>query len=270
MTPAHRFLHSLSLAILSLLLSGRTRAQAPAPTVPTPAYDVVSIVPSKEGATYEMGVESHEATLTATNADLTNLLINAFDIKPDLIFGLPPWAGSTHWTLQAKILDPDLAVLKKLTNDQRRAMLAQVLADRFQLKAHIETRQLPVYNLVVGPRGPKFKPSPRQGPEDMVGMSSGDGEVTLEGYPLAALAYTLSSMLHRTVLDKTGLSAHYDLHLTWAPERAVTGQDDGRGIPDSGPSIFSAVRDQLGLKLEPGRGAVPTLVIDHVALPTPN
>jgi bla regulator protein BlaR1 len=238
---------------------------------PYPAYDVVSIVRNKAGDPSEMGIESHEAIFTATNADLTNLLINAFDIKPDLIFGLPPWARSTRWNLQAKITDPDLPALKKLTKDQRRSMLAQVLADRFHLKTHTETKQLPVYNLVVTPHGPKFMPSAKQDADDMRGMSSSDSEVTLEAYPISALAYTLSSILHRTVIDNTGLTAHYDLHLTWAPERfAAVGQDDSRNSTDPGPSIFSAIQDQLGLKLIPAKGAVPTLVIDHVDLPTPN
>jgi len=104
----------------------------------------------------------------------------------------------------------------------------------------------------------------------MGGMSSSDSVVTLEAYPISALAYTLSSSLHRTVIDKTGLTAHYDLHLTWAPERPAAGQDDSRNPTDPGPSIFSAIQDQLGLKLIPAKGPVPTLVIDHVDLPTPN
>ena len=248
-----------------------TVAQTIVPTVPTPAYDVVSIVPNKAGDNSGTGIETHEATFTATNADLTNLLMNAFDIKPDLIFGLPPWARSNRWNLQAKIVDPDLTTLKKLTNDQRRSMLAQVLADRFHLKTHTETKQLPVYNLVVTPHGPKLKPSARQDADNMGGMSSSDSEVTLDTYPLSALAFTLSSILHRTVIDNTGLTAHYDLHLTWAPERpAAVAQDDGRSPADLDPSIFSAIQDQLGLKLIPAKGAVPTLIIDHVDLPTPN
>jgi len=248
-----------------------TRAQITAPPVPTPAYDVVSIVPNKVGDTSGTGIETHEATFTATNADLTTLLINAFNIKPDLIFGLPRWAGSTRWNLQAKIIDSDLLALKKLTDDQRRSMLAQVLADRFHLKTHTETKQLPIYNLVVTPRGPKFKASAKQDADDMGGMSASDSEVTLEAYPISALAYTLSSILHRTVIDKTGLTAHYDLHLTWAPEPpAAAGQDDSRKPTDPGPSIFSAIQDQLGLKLIPAKGPVPTLVIDRVDLPTPN
>ncbi len=150
-------------------------------------------------------------------------------------------------------------------------MLAQVLADRFHLKTHTETKQLPVYNLVVTPHGPKFKPSAKQDADDMGGMNSSDSEVTLEAYHISALAYTLSSILHRTVIDNTGLTAHYDLHLTWASERVATvGQDDSRNSTDTGPSIFSGIQDQLGLKLIPAKGAVPTLVIDHVDLPTPN
>ncbi len=259
------------LLVVSLLLSHHALAQT-SPTVPTPTYDVVSIVVNKAGGTGEMGIESREATFMATNADLVNLLINAFDIKPDLIFGLPSWASSTRWNLQAKIIDPDLLTLKKLTADQHRSMLVQVLADRFHLKTHTETRQLPIYNLVVTPHGPRFKPSSEQRPENMGGMSSGDGEVTLQAYPISSMTYTLSSILHRTVIDRTNLLGQYDLHLTWAPDRpaAAAGDDDGLKRDDSGPSIFYAIQDQLGLKLEPAKGPVPTLVIDHVDLPSPN
>ena len=252
------------------LPQGLSNAQSTAPIDPVPAYDVVSIVPNKAGDNIGTGIETHETSFTATNADLRTLLLNAFDIKPDLIFGLPPWAGYTRWNLQAKVIDADISVLKKLTEDQRRSMLVQVLTDRFRLKTHTEIRQLPVYKLVVTPHGPKFKPSAKQELDGM-GMSSGESEVTLNAFPISALAYTLSSILHRTVVDKTGLTAHYDLHLTWAPERlASAAQDDGRNPTDSGPSIFSAIQDQLGLKLVPDKGPVPTLVIDHVELPTSN
>ncbi len=252
------------------LPQGLSGAQSAAPIGPMPAYDVVSIVPNKAGDTSGMGIETHAATFIATNADLRTLLINAFGIKPDLIFGLPSWAGYTRWNLQAKVIDPNLAALNTLTEDQRRAMLAQVLTDRFHLKTHTEIKQLPVYDLVVTPHGPKFKLSAKQEYGEM-GMSSGEREVTLKAYPVSALAYTLSGILHRTVIDKTGLTDRYDLHLTWAPERPASAtQDDGRNPTDSGPSIFSATQDQLGLKLVPDKGPVPTLVVDHVELPTPN
>ena len=272
MTPKARLLRCLPLTLLLLLPPRPTRAQTASPTVTTPTYDVVSIVPNKAGDTAGTGIEVHDATFTATNADLINLLINAFNIKPDLIFGLPPWAASTRWNLQAKIIDPDLPALKKLTDDQHRAMLQQVLADRFRFKAHTETKELPVYNLVVTAHGPRFKPSAKQGEADMGGMSSSDGEVTLDAYPVSAMAYTLSSILHRTVIDKTNLTAHYDLHLTWAPDNpaAAAGQNDGHPAADTGPSLFSALQDQLGLKLVPSKGPVPTLVIDHIEPPTAN
>lgn len=272
-SPRLRRSHLTSLLLtwfLLLLPQGSCGAQSPVTIAPTPVFDVVSIVPHRAGGTSGTGIETHESTFTATNADLTILLTNAFDIKPDFIFGLPPWAGYTRWNLQAKVMDPDIAALKKLTDDQRRAMLVQVLTERFQLRTHTEIKQLPIYDLVVTPHGPKFKPSTKQEADEMR-MNSSESEFDLKAYPVSELAYTLSNIVHRTVIDKTGLTAHYDVHLTWTPERlSSAAQDDGRNAVDSGPSIFSAIQDQLGLKLVPDKGPVPILVIDHVELPTAN
>ena len=263
--------HPLLRALLSVLLAAPLSAQAPAPTVPTPTSDVVSIVPNKSDSG-NMSFEGHDSTFTATNMRLKNLVGNAFDIREDLISGLPGWAESARYDLKAKIVDPDLAALKRLTNKQRDAMLAQILADRFQLKTHTETKQLPVYNLVVTPHGPRFRPSASQDP-DHGGMRASDHEVTITASPLGSLVYFLAGNLHRTVIDRTNLTARYDLHLTWAPDRpaAAAGQDDGRNpADDTGPSLFSALEDQLGLKLEPAKGPVVTLVVDHIDPPTPN
>ena len=260
----------LLLPLVVILLSHRAPTQAPrTPTVPTPTYDVVSITPNKSDSG-NMMFNNQDATFTATNMRLKNLLSNAFDIREDLISGLPNWAGSARYDLKAKIVDPDLPALKKLTENQRADMLAQVLADRFQLKSHTETKNLPVYNLVVTPHGPKFKPSPNQD-DQHGGMSGGDHEVTINASPIATLVYFLAGDLHRTVIDQTGLTARYDLHLTWAPDTPdrPAGQDNGQPA-DAGPSLFSALVDQLGLKLVPAKGPVPTLVIDHIDPPTPN
>ena len=243
--------------------------QAPAPTVPTPTYDVVSITPNKSDSG-NMMFNNQDATFTATNFRLKNLLSSAFDIREDLISGLPGWAESARYDLNAKIVDPDLPTLKKLTDQQHSAMLAQILADRFQLKSHTELKQLPVYNLVVTQHGPKFKPSALQD-EHHGGYSVNNHDFTGTVLPLSSFAGFLANDLHRTVIDQTGLTARYDLHLTWAPDTPdrPAGQDNGQPA-DAGPSLFSALVDQLGLKLVPAKGPVPTLVIDHIDPPTPN
>ncbi len=256
--------------LLLLLLPPLIRAQARA-TVPTPAYDIVSILPNKSDSG-NMSIYTQDAAFTATNMRLKNLLSNAFDIREDLISGLPGWAESARYDIKAKIVDPDLAVLKKLTKEQRETMLAGILTDRFGLKVHTETKQLPVYNLVVTPHGPKFQPSADQSP-DHGGMGAKNHDVTITASPLATLVYFLAGSLHRTVIDQTNLTARYDMHLTWAADRpaAAAGLDDGHNAADdTGPSLFSAVQDQLGLKLVPAKGPVPTLVVDHIDPPTPN
>ncbi len=266
MIPTKRFLRVLPLSLL--LFTHPIRAQVQTPTVPTPNYDVVSIVENKSDSG-NMSFEGHDSTFTATNLRLKNLLSNAFNIREDLISGLPGWAESTRYDLKAKIVDPDLPTLNKLTDKQREAMLAQILIDRFALKTHTEVKQLPVYNLVDAPHGPKFKPSPVQDP-DHGGMRASDHDADITASPIATLVYLLAGHLHRTVIDQTNLTARYDLHLTWAPDRpAAAGQDNGQ-TDDTGPSLFSAIQDQLGLKLVPAKGPVTTLVVDHIDPPTPN
>ncbi len=275
MHPPHRASISSRQPRLSLLLLLPVLLTPPAPaqtptqlTVPTPVYDVVSIVPNKsEGNSTTW--RTLDASFSASNITLKMLVCDAFDLRADLVSGLPGWADSARFDLNAKIVDPDLPTLKKVTDKQHSAMLAQVLADRFQLRTHIETKQLPVYTLVVTPHGPKVKRSAAQD-EAKGSWFNNNGEFTGSTIRISSFADYLASELHRTVLDQTGLTAFYDLHLKWAADRPAS-QDDGRNpADDAGPSLFSALQDQLGLKLVPAKGPVTTLVVDRVEPPTPN
>jgi uncharacterized protein (TIGR03435 family) len=233
-----------------------------------PAFDIVSIKPNRSGSG-SMGIETHSDSYSATNVSLKRLLRDAYDIREDLISGLPGWAENTSFDIKAKVVDPNLDELKKLSNEQRRSMLQTFLMDRFQLKVHTETRTLPVYELVVAKGGPKFhEAAASNGAADgskTPGMWIHNNELTATAIPLTSLAAMLARQLHRTVLDKTGLSAKYDLDLKWAPEE---GQDSS---PDSSsPSIFTALQEQLGLKLQSSKGSVETLVVDHVEIPSEN
>ena len=260
--------HCCFLILISLLISQRAPAQASA----VPAYDVVSIVPNKADSS-SSGWNTQEASFIATNVSLKMLVGLAYNMRQDLISGLPSWADSAHFDVNAKIVDPDLAELKKLTVRQRSAMILQILNDRFGLKAHTETKQLPVYDLVVTPHGPKFKPSATQD-DAKGGWFDNNNEFTGNIMPISGLTDFLAGHLQRTVIDQTNLTARYDLHVKWAPDNrtGMAAADDGRApaAADNGPSLFSALVDQLGLKLLPAKGSVSTLVVDHVKPPTPN
>jgi len=237
-----------------------------------PAFDVVSIKPNKSGSGNNSTNFSNNS-FSATNISVKMLLEDAYGVKQDLIYGLPGWANSDRFDIQAKIVEPDLDLLKNLSLKRARAMLQALLVDRFQVKVHTETKMLPVYELVVAKDGPKFKASAPEGsPEDKGPNGVGRGsmmvqntDLTSHAIPLASLANMLTDQLHRTVIDKTGLTGQYDLLLKWTADDAPEASSDS-----STPSIFTALQEQLGLKLQPSKGPVDTLVVDHVEMPSEN
>ena len=147
-----------------------------------------------------------DSSFTGTNLNAKMLVSFAFGIREDLISGLPSWAGSVRYDINAKIIDPDLPTLKRLTDKQRNDMLTQLLADRFALKSHTESKQLPVYNLVIAPHGPKFKPSPTQD-ETKGNWRNNNTEFTGTVISIGSLVDFLASHLQRTVIDQTNLTA---------------------------------------------------------------
>jgi uncharacterized protein (TIGR03435 family) len=150
----------------------------------------------------------------------------------------------------------------------KQQMVQALLVDRFQLKTHQETRQLPVYALVVAnPKsGPKFKPSEANGTT----IDTGRSRIHVQGsdHTVTLLARELAQSLDRIVLDKTGIDGRYDLTLRWTPDDAAA--TNSTPAPDAPPDIFTAIQEQLGLKLEPTKGPVPILVIDSGAMPSEN
>jgi uncharacterized protein (TIGR03435 family) len=273
----------------SLLLVPAIHSQSPSPTAAAtfPPYDIVSIKPDKSGSGM-ISIKTAPDTFQASNISLKSLLANAYDVKDDLISGISGPLGSAAFDIEAKVLDPDLDALKKLSPEQKtarsRSMMLQILIDRFHLKAHIETKELPVYELVLAKSGPALKeaapeppaadgadpvkPPKAMGRGGMMTNNNGkSSELTATAVPLSNLASMLSYQVHRTVLDKTGLTGKYDLSLKWTPEDAPA-QDNSTETP--APSIFTALQEQLGLKLQPAKGPVDTLFIDHVEMPTEN
>ena len=164
------------------------------------------------------------------------------------------------------------------SNAQRRLMMQAMLADRFKLKVHHETKELPMYSLVIAKGGFKLKeadpndtyPNGVKGP-DGVGHSGMmmflNGVLKAQGVPISNLANSLSLQVHRLVVDKTGLTGKYDFSLAWTADGVTP--DNGLGA-ETWPSLFTALQEQLGLKLEPTKGMVDTIVVDHVEMPSEN
>ena len=276
--PGRLLLSTFTIAsVATPLLLGQTEATEPAlvaarvqslsdmsaqqQSAELPKYDVSTVRPNNSGST-DIHINVDGAVFEMGNTTIRRLLQLAYDIRPDLISGLPPWAESERFDIKAKVIDADPETLKSLTNDQVRVMARRLIMDRFHLETHTDTKITPVYDLVVAKSGVKFKPSSQAGEDDLMHMHG--MQVTASNLHMKALANYLSRQTDRVVVDKTGLPARYDLTLKWSPDLAQAEHGD------DAPPLFTALQDQLGLKLQPSRGPVPTLVIDHIERPKDN
>jgi uncharacterized protein (TIGR03435 family) len=180
------------------------------------------------------------------------------------IVGLPDWAtGSQLYAIEARVSGEDAAAFSKLPRDDRFRMLQPVLAERFHMKAHMESREMPAYALVVAKGGPKLKqPSPdeRSGSQ----FAAATGKVKWANAPLTNLKFLLSQEVGRPVVDKTGLTGKYDFTLEYAPAARAATDETGK------PSVFTALEEQLGLKLVSSKEPIDVLVIDSIEQPTAN
>lgn len=264
-----------SMTVLSPLPAQVTLVQAT-------TYDVVSIKPNSSGSGSVRTSIDRERFL-GTNISVKALIRYAYDLETeDLISGLPGWAGSSSLDVEAKVSAEDVAALKKLPDDdsnrQRRLMMQSLLADRFALKVHHEKRELPTYALVVIKSGLRLKVAdPKNTYEDGLkakgGVVRGPGSVdtsntqlTAQAVPVTSLASFLAQKLRRPVDDKTGLTRNYDFTLKWSPDEVAQDSENA----NTPPSIYTALQEQLGLKLEATKGPVDTIVVDHINPPTEN
>jgi bla regulator protein blaR1 len=224
---------------------------------------------------------------TATGATLQMLLRGAYGVEDSEISGAPDWLNSQKYDIEAKADKSVIAELNKLSEDQRmlanQRMLQTLLADRFKLMLHPDTRELEFHTLAVAENGPKLHqskpgdPDPNEikGPDGQVHRAArlfrmGKGELTAQNVRMAEFVRLLSQQLGGTVVDKTGLTGSYDFTLQWKPAEGGQQPEDTPQSDSSGPSIFTAIQEQLGLKLESQKGPVQTLIIDHVEMPSEN
>jgi uncharacterized protein (TIGR03435 family) len=260
-------------------------------------FEVVSIKQNRNpGGMIMLGVFGER--FLATEMTLQQLIGVGFEIEKDQLAGEPDWVKSEFYDVEAKVDHSVAEHVHQLSFDQRliqyHRMLQTVLADRFKLTFHCETKELPVYALIVvkekkGSQISEAKPDDTY-PNGITGYGQGHGDVMRvgrdflqgQGVSIAWLVHELSQkQLGRHLIDKTGLTAKYDFTLQWTPDtNQGTGLkpfDDrqsaaGNTLPaeNSEPSLFTAIQEQLGLKLQPEKDSVPLLVIDHIERPSAN
>jgi|RhiMethySRZTD1v2_1073278.scaffolds.fasta_scaffold01301_3 uncharacterized protein (TIGR03435 family) len=294
---------SIAASILSVAVAATdvlTQSQS-APSGPT--FDVVSVkrhvTPAGAGPLEEFNStvrQRPDGGLTMLNIPAMTFIARAYTSAPIDMVGLPEWARTERYDLEAT------ASLVNPTAEQRAAMLRAVLVDRFKLAAHIENRDTPVYDLVVARNdkklGASIKPSevdclakaaadraaleatgkpappppgvfdPNAPPPPCSMRMTGDrmeGDATMEN-----LARFLRSSAGRMVVDKTGLAGSYRVTLTFDRMAGLRGPQTGDPVPGAAPSVFTAVQEQLGLKLESSRAMLETLIIDRFERPTEN
>ncbi|MGA2262712.1 MAG: TIGR03435 family protein [Acidobacteriota bacterium] len=289
------------------------QAQAAAPT----SFEVASIKPSDPSPNGMFMVRigaSPGGRWTASGITVGMLIQQAYDVRDYQISGAPSWLNSERYDIVAK------ADVPNITRDMAKVLLQSLLAERFNLKIHRETKELPIYALVIGKDGHKLHESETQ-PTSQAGsqppdpskpvqkgtynvgaggtagaavsvgpggkvvdteapvksgsmIRMGRGQLSAQMTPVSAIAAMLAQQLGRPVIDKTDIKGNFDFSLQWTPDETQRGPGLGgmdRPATDSplpsdtsGPSIFTAVQEQLGLRLEATKGPVEILVIDHV------
>jgi uncharacterized protein (TIGR03435 family) len=182
----------------------------------------------------------------------------AYDATPRQISGVPSSFDREGYDIEAKCDHP-------MTKEQAARMLQTLLADRFKLVVHRETKEQPIYALIVGKSGPKLQGSP-PGDTGLPEMKRIGSRFVFKRAPISTLTLILSQQVGRTVVDKTGLSGRYEFTLEYGLERAGGGRSEEREPapnPDGLPSVFTALQEQVGLKLESQKGPVEFIVVDH-------
>jgi uncharacterized protein (TIGR03435 family) len=265
-----------------MAVAGPMRGQDVAAGGKALSFDVVSVKPNKPSGDKVMtGIRMMPDRYSASSVRLGTLIQYAYNLRStDLILGLNGPVETALFNIEATMDAETVAALKKLPPEesaaQRRLMMQSMLADRFKLKAHRETKELPIYLLVVRKSGSKLKEAnPNatyadavKGPDGAVIMG-GRGSLKGRAMPIATLAIFLSHQVNRQVVDKTGLTGKYDIDLKWAPEE-VRGDDGAVAAADSAPSLFTVLDEELGLKLESSKGPVEMVVVEHAELPSEN
>ena len=288
-------------AVLAIIVSSAlAAAQTPATPAAAPAapaaqsaadpthgivFDVVSIRKAPEGPSHIVNpIDGDGITIdTSTLLEILRWNFNNSSLRENQLQGAPPWVATQNYAIRAKVAEADIPVWKTLGEGGHRLVFRKMLQDRFKLAWRNTTVDQPIYNLVLAKGGPKFKAA---GPDEVspyafkvdgqpykgTGVTmrpspAGGGMWVMQQAHMSSFAKNfLSEQVGRQVVDKTGLTGAYNFTLDYAWQGVSAAPDSGASEP-SKPDIFTALQEQLGLKLEPARGPVGIMVLDHVEQP---
>jgi uncharacterized protein (TIGR03435 family) len=222
-----------------------------------PSFEAAAIHPDTVGAGPGTGFDFNGTTLRVTNATVQYLICSAYRVQSDQVVGGPAWLDSDRFDIEAKT-----GGAEKISPELFRTMLQNLLADRFGFKTHRETRQMTVYVLVADKSGTRLRED-TEGGGNRLNTDRAAGKAVLTGTRVSMEQFSgyIGNKLSRVVIDKTELKGVYDFTLEWDPE-----QSPG----ETGPSMFTGLREQLGLRLESQKTPVDVMVIDSVARPSEN
>jgi uncharacterized protein (TIGR03435 family) len=279
---------------LCLLLVAATCASTLAQS---PKFEVASVKPNTSGTGFINISVQPGGRFTAINVPLRLLILNAHRVQEYQLVGVPDWATNERFDISAKAEGEIRPPTPGGPPSPVQFMLQALLEERFKLAVHRETRDMPIYALTLaradGKLGQQMKPSttdcaafaaarrgqpppgpPPPGERPTCGTRMMPGNISGGSMGLPQLATNLSMLTRRVVVDRTGLTGGFDIDLAFTPDQMPGPPPPGAppppAIDPNGPSIFTAVQEQLGLKLEATRGPVEVLVVDHVERPTPD
>jgi uncharacterized protein (TIGR03435 family) len=263
------------LSLFAMMMASHSLGQTPpepttaAATSAAPQFEAATIKPVKEPNPSRMNDREDDRRFTTHYTTLSDLILMAYHVDRQQVVGGPAWMRADEYDVDA-VASEDIK-----SGEQFQAMLQQLLADRFQLAIHRDQREMSVYTLTVAKGGSKLKAADPNGPGNGAGCDH-PGVCHFRGEPLVHFARWMGFVvLAKPVNDKTGLEGKFDFDLTWTPDES---QFAAMGIrvpttadnPNAPPELFTAIQEQLGLKLEPQKVPAEVLVIDHVERPSEN
>jgi uncharacterized protein (TIGR03435 family) len=278
---------TVSFLVVIVLTAATSGTWIRAQSSPAQSFDVISIKPNHTpaGSSLGDGTNGMPGHFHAMNYSLRGLIQYAYDVKAAQIEGLPTWADSQEYDVDAKVDDAMAEHEKSLPREQEHtlaiARLKSLLAARFALQMHHETKTVPVLELTLAKGGPKLVEMPAvptlgeqhplpPGSWGMQTIGTLQWRIEFNQAPLKGLIDMLASQPEvggRVLIDRTDLNGKYTFTLQWARQNLSA---DGASSDTSGPSLFSALQEQLGLRLESAKAPVDVLVVDQVAEPSPN
>ena len=233
-----------------------------------PRFDVSTVRTSDPNAGHGMSLNARGDSLTGHNITVAMLIRVAYGLNDNQISGGPDWIRSRRFDISAKAdtpMDPNLK--PEIARPLQQQMFQQLLADRFHLRVHHQTIDIPGYQLTVAKNGPRDL---HAGSDNERGITITDGKLKASGITMDELAMVLEQrVIESPVKNATGIVGKFDIDLTWDPKqtRAAAAAD---AVTDNGPSIFVALQQQLGLRLEPHKTAADAVVIDSAEMPQEN